>query len=462
MKRQRQHPKVVVLGAGSLFFGRQAIWQMIHSPHLRTGTLALVDTDAQKLDKMERLARKVVAHTGVPLKIEASPDRRDVLEESDFVILSFADRSAEFRGIDCAISAKYGIRMCSGDTIGPGGIFRTLREFPVICEACRDVEQLCPQAWVMNYINPTAAMGMGIRRYFPRLKSFALCDGPHMPHFKAYYAVRAGIIAKKEDFTPEIDRRFDMRVAGVNHFTWMLKAEYEGRDVMPRIAEDLRRQAATETVGGDTGAKAQDNDRIGYELFRIFGCVPTCVPHTKEYVRFWQGLGRTAEPIPALSIWEAQNRLKRHQQMWEQVDGFLDGSIPIDSYMTTFRPDHATDIVESVVGRLGKTFYLNTANSGAVVNMHDDNFLELACSIDADSITPHPVGEMPHSLRGLLTQVLDAHMTAIEAAVSCCRDVLLRAMLIDPMVSSIGDAEKIIEELLQAERDVLPAKWFGN
>jgi alpha-galactosidase len=142
------------------------------------------------------------------------------------------------------------------------------------------------------------------------------------------------------------------------------------------------------------------------------------------------------------------------------VDGFLDGSIPIDSYMTTFKPDHATDIVENIVGKLGKTFYLNTANTGAVANMNDDDFLELACSIDEKTITPHPVGEVPCALRGLLAQVLDAHMMAVEAAVSCRRDVLLRAMLIDPMVSSIADAQRIIDELLVAERDALPAKWF--
>jgi alpha-galactosidase len=457
-----QHPKVVVLGAGSLFFGRQAIWQMIHSEHLRKGTLALVDIDAQRLDKMAHLARKVVAHTAVPLKIEASVDRRDVLADSDFVILSFADRSVLFRGIDCDTSAKYGIRMCSGDTIGPGGIFRTLREFPVVHEVCKDVERLCPQAWVMNYINPTAAMGMGIRKYFPALKSFALCDGPHMPKFKMRYAVRAGVIPDLEHYTPAVDKRFDMRVAGANHFTWMIRAEVDGRDVMGKIAEWLRTAAAGETAGGDTGAKALHNERIGYELYRIFGCVPTCVPHTKEYVRFWQGLGKAPESIPPLSIWETEDRYERHEEMWRQVDGFLDGTIPIDTYMTTFKPDHATDIVESIVGKLGKTFYLNTANCGAVTNMDDDDYLELACSVDERAITPHPVGEMPHQLRGLVTQVLDAHMTSVEAAMTCRRDVLLRAFLIDPMVSNIADAERIIDELLAAERDALPAKWFQS
>jgi alpha-galactosidase len=332
----------------------------------------------------------------------------------------------------------------------------------VVHEVCKDVERLCPQAWVMNYINPTAAMGMGIRKYFPALKSFALCDGPHMPKFKMRYAVRAGVIPDLEHYTPAVDKRFDMRVAGANHFTWMIRAEVDGRDVMGKIAEWLRTAAAGETAGGDTGAKALHNERIGYELYRIFGCVPTCVPHTKEYVRFWQGLGKAPESIPPLSIWETEDRYERHEEMWRQVDGFLDGTIPIDTYMTTFKPDHATDIVESIVGKLGKTFYLNTANCGAVTNMDDDDYLELACSVDERAITPHPVGEMPHQLRGLVTQVLDAHMTSVEAAMTCRRDVLLRAFLIDPMVSNIADAERIIDELLAAERDALPAKWFQS
>src|SRR5690625_2587211 len=113
-------PKVVVLGAGSLFFGREAIWQMIHSEYLNTGTLALVDTNEDRLNKLVKLANMVVQETGVNLKIEGSTDRKEVLQNADFVVLSFAENSVKYRGIDCDISEKYGIRMCSGDTIGPG------------------------------------------------------------------------------------------------------------------------------------------------------------------------------------------------------------------------------------------------------------------------------------------------------------------------------------------------------
>src|SRR5699024_2271235 len=108
-----------------------------------------------------------------------------------------------------------------------------------------------------------------------------------------------------KEYTDEIDRDFDIRIAGVNHFTWLLKAEYKGKDVLPIIARSLRETAETETVGGDTDAKAFLNDTISYKLYEIFGYVPTCTAHTKEYVPYWQGLGKLKDAdIPPLSIWE--------------------------------------------------------------------------------------------------------------------------------------------------------------
>ncbi|MFC1997077.1 glycoside hydrolase family 4 [Chloroflexota bacterium] len=442
------------------FFGRQAIWQMVHSPYLNTGTLALVDTDEQRLEKMARLAEMVIAHTGVPLALEASTERKDVLNGADFVVLSFADRSVHFRGIDCQISQKYGVRMCSGDTIGPGGIFRAMRELPVILECARDIEALCPHAWVINYINPAAVNGIGLRRYAPQLKSFALCESLHMPHVKRRYALRAGIVPDEADYTDEIAARFHMRIAGVNHFTWMLKAEYESQDVMPAIVESIRKDAVTETDGGDQGAKARFNDAIGNRLYEVYGYVPVCVAHTKEYLRFWQGLGVKPEPIPPLSIWETEPRYERHAEMWQQVDAFISGEIPIGDFMVIFGPDHATDIIETMVGGIGKPFYINTSNNGAVANMADDAFLELLCDIDMDGPQPRPVGEMPRGLRGLQEQVLDAHELTAEAVATCDRGLLRRAMLTDPLLSSITDADAIVRELLDAERDALPACWF--
>ncbi|GHA35697.1 alpha-glucosidase/alpha-galactosidase [Devosia pacifica] len=455
-------PKVTVIGAGSLFFGRQAIWQMVHSPHLNGGTLTLVDTDKERLDKLEKLARMVADHEGVALTIEASTDRREVLAGSDFVVLSFAKDTVRYRGLDTQISEKYGIRMCSGDTIGPGGVFRAMRELPHILDCARDVEELCPDAWVINYINPSAVNGMALKRFAPNLKSFGLCDSLHMPHIKRRYAERAGLVAKNEALSAEIDSKFDLRIAGVNHFTWVLKAEYEGRDVIPDIGAAIGRRAATETDGGDTGAKAINNDAIGYQLFQMFDKVPACVAHTKEYVRYWQGHGVTKEEIPPLSLWETEARYARHREMWEQIDGFVTGQTPISEFMTTFGPDHATDIIENMVGNLGKPFYINTYNDGAVSNMADDAYLELLCDIDMDGPRPRPVGDMPRGLRSMQEIVLDTHELTAEAVAKGDRSLLRRALLVDPLTNSIADTEALIDELLDAERDNIPQHWYGG
>lgn len=455
-----QHPKVVVIGAGSLFFGRQAVWQMVASPHLSSGTLALVDTDGERLSKMAQLAEMVVAEAGVPLVVQAATDWKEVLGGADFVVLSFAKETVKYRGTDCAVAEKYGVRMCSGDTIGPGGVFRAMREFPLILECAGDIERLCPDAWVVNYINPSAVNGIGLKRYAPKLRSFALCDSLHMPHVKRRYALRAGIIRSDAAYTAEVDREFDLRIAGVNHFTWMLKAEYRGKDVMPDIAEAIRQQAATEDTGGDVGAKAKFNSAIAYALYAAFGCVPVCVAHTKEYVRYWQGLGKTPEPIPPLSIWETEDRFERHAAMWRQVDGFLSGKLPIENFMTSFGPDHATDVIEAMVGGLNKPFYINTFNDGAVTNMADDAFLELLCDVSMDGPKPRPVGEMPRGLRGMQETVLDTHELTAQAVATCDRGLLERALLTDPLTNSLGDTKAIIDELLEAEREVLPECWF--
>ncbi len=454
------NPKVVVLGAGSLFFGRQCIWQMVHSEHLNKGTLALVDTNEERLNKLVKLARMVVEANKVDLKIEGSVDRRKVLHDADFVVLSFAEDTVKYRGIDCAVSEKYGIRMCSGDTIGPGGIFRAMRELPVIMDCVQDIEKICPDAWVINYINPSTVNGIALKRYAPKLKSFALCDSHHMPHKKIIYAERAGIIGDKREYTEEINRKFDVRIAGVNHFTWLLKAEYEGKDVVPAIAESMKQSAETETVGGDTGAKALFNDKISYQLYEIFGYIPTCTAHTKEYVPYWQGLGKLKDQIPPLSIWETEDRYKRHEYMWTEIDSFLSGETPIEEYMTRFGPDHATDIIENMVAGLGKPFYINTFNQGAVTNMNNDAFLELLCEVTMDGVRPLPVGEMPRGIRGMQELLLDTHELTAEAVVEADREKLRRAMMTDPLVNSIADGDQIIAELLELEKDVIPEHWY--
>ena len=451
-----QHPKVAILGAGSFFFGRKSIWQMVHSPHLRGGTLALVDTDADRLDKMKRLAELAVAHHDAPLKVEAATDRRDVLADADFVILCFAHRNAHYRGVDCAISEKYGIRMCSGDTIGPGGVFRALRELPEIFNAARDIAQLCPDAWVINYINPAAVGGVALQRFFPELKSFALCDAQH------------GLRQRFANMTTvPNDDKLTVHTAGPNHFTWLLRAEYDGRDLIPEIVRQARERADADfneqVQGGTAAAKGWLNNSIAIELHDAMGYLPTVLGHTKEYVRYYQGLGTSGQDRhPPLKIFEWEDRVTATDRAWRRVDDFIAGRATMDEFDAEFGPDPATDVIEGMWANLGKPFFINTLNRGAVTNMPDDAVIELACDMDMAGPRPHAVGPMPVGLRGMSQTILDTHELTAQAAWEQRLDLVRRALLVDPLTSSIGDTDALMAELIEAERDALPAWCQGQ
>ncbi len=442
-------PKVVVVGAGSLFFGRKAIWQMVHSLHLRQGTLALVDTDAVRLEKMKTLAERVIEHNASPLRLEASVDRRDVLKGADFVVLAFADRNVHYRDIDCRISEKYGIRMCSGDTIGPGGVFRALREWPQIAGCARDVLELCPDAWLINYINPATVHGMGLQRFFPSIKSFALCD--------AQYTLRQSYA---EICSVPADDRFKLLTAGPNHFTWMLEASYDGRDLTDTIVEHMRGQASgdlnEQAQGSKCHAKGWLNNGIAVELFDAFGVLPSVVSHTKEYVRFYQASGRAGRDThPPLKIFETAERVAWTNEVWARVDAYLSGAADIAEFDTEFGMDPATDLIENMWAGLNKPTFINTNNRGAVPNMADDAFIELLCDIDMDGPRPRPHPEMPRGVRGLCEQVLDTHELTAAAAHHCDHDLIRRALLTDPLTHSIGDTDALIEDIMNEQAEVL-------
>lgn len=449
------NPKVVIVGAGSLFFGRKALWQITHSPHLNDGTLGLVDIDAERLDKMKRLAEKVIAHRGVPLRLEASTDRRAVLADADYVVLCFADRNAHFRGVDVETSAKYGIRMCSGDTIGPGGVFRTARELPEIARVCEDIRDLCPNAWIVNYINPTAVHGMALRRYFPDLRSFAICD--------AQWALR-GRVAQAVG-VPD-DDKLVVRSVGPNHFTWLVEASYDGRDVMSKLIESVRAAGEADlnqqAQGGAASSKGLLNNSIAIELYDAFGALPTVLGHTKEYVRFYQRPGVLGEDRhPALKLFDVPARLEWTRRDWARVDAYLNGEADIAEFDEEFGPDPATDVIESMAGGLGKRFFINTTNGDAVANLSRDAFIELECEIDAEhGPRPLPAPALPRGVRGMCELVLDTHEITAEAVMTGDRRLLRRALLTDPLTNSIGDTDALIDELLDREADALPEGAF--
>jgi alpha-galactosidase len=440
-------PKIVIIGAGSLFFGRKLVWSMNRLPGLTEGHLALVDTDPGHLRLMKSLAEKTRAASGAAFEISATTDYREALPGADFVILSFSHRNAHYRGVDCEVSARHGIRMCSGDTIGPGGVFRALRELPKIRAIARAVEQLCPRAWLINYINPSTVIGIFLQRH-TRTRNLALCDSLHLPHLNRGYMQLIGL-------DPADAAHFSLRIAGVNHFTFCLEARHRGQDVLPRITAALRKLGETEDPAAD--AKSVFNKRISAKLAEVFGALPVCTAHTKEYLPYFQGQGAHVadEIVPPLKIFEHPAREAQTEKMWDDLRAYESGAKPIAEFLEKTTSDHATDLVQAVWNGSGRHLYVNVPNGGSVPNLPPDALLELECVCDAEGARPLPVGDMPLGLRSLQMRVLDTHELTVEAFVKQDRALLLRALAVDPIVNSLAAAEAVLADLYEAQKDCL-------
>ncbi len=456
-----QGPKITVIGAGSFFFGKPVIHKMATSPVMAGGTLALVDTRAEVLQTMVRLAERVCTATGSNVKVIGSTDRRAVLADSDFVVLTFSDRNAHFRGLDTRIAAKHGIRMCSSDTIGPGGIFRSLRETPHVLAMARDVHELAPHAWLINFVNPTTVLGTALQRYAPEVKSFALCDGHHEPYCTLGWCKALGILpADATAVPPDVQARLDLAIGGVNHATFILRCSYDGQDLMPRLREVIAQRAAKEAQHPQQHSKERYNSTYALQLFDLYGVYPDTIGHTKEYVPFFQGYGVAPVSPEPLTLFDADERARVMAEAWRKTEDYASGAASVEEFLSTVHDDHATDIIESMWGGLGKAFFINTPNRGAVTNLPDDAVLEARCHVDMNGPRPLAIGAFPRGALALEQQIIDTHELTAEAAVTGDRAILRRALLTDPICNNIADADACIAELLDAQRDALPAYWY--
>ena len=194
-------------------------------------------------------------------------------------------------------------------------MFRALREIPIALEIAADVARLAPDAWVINFVNPSTVLGIALDRYAPEVRSFSICDGPHEPHNRVRLLKRLGIVPQDTVAMPlEVEQKLDFDIVGVNHFSWITRLAYDGVDYLPRWRELLAADAAEELAttesregGSDNNAasKARFNANYALQLMDVFGAYPDRIAHTKEYVPFFQGYGAAPVTPEPLAVFDA-------------------------------------------------------------------------------------------------------------------------------------------------------------
>ncbi len=428
-------PYITILGAGSAVFARQLMTDILQIEGLDEGCFALVDIDAGRLELAQRIAEQLIARSGKHWKIRASTERRDVLAGSDFLINTIEVAGLANVRHDFDIPMKYGINQCIGDTIGPGGIFKALRTGPAWLDILHDAEQLCPQAWMLNYTNPMSILTLAALTG-TSMRTVGLCHSvQHTSRMLAEYL--------------EVPyEELEWRCAGINHNAWFTELRHQGHDMYPRLLE--RAQVP----------EVYERDPVRFEIARYFGAFVTeSSGHFSEYVPYFRKRpdlverycrsgyrGETGFYANNWPTWRAQNDIS--------IQEMLAGTREVPF---TRSHEYGSVIIEAITQHRPAVIYGNVRNTGLIDNL-PDGCVEVACLVDQNGVQPCHFGTLPEQLAALNRSHMAIHALMCEALLTRNKEAARYALLLDPLsaaVCSPAEINALFDEMWQAERDYL-------
>ncbi|MGQ9513718.1 MAG: family 4 glycosyl hydrolase [Thermoproteota archaeon] len=426
--------KIVAIGAGSSSFGRGIIIDAMRSKEMNQidCTLSLVDINEKALDRMASLADRVRKNLGSKIIVESTTDRRKALRGADFVITSVAIRRMQLWEQDLRVPASYGFVQALGENGGPGGIFHALRNFELMIPICRDIESLSPDALLLNYTNPESRIVMAIN-HLTKVRVAGLCHGVNMAH-EAISNVLERPIEKLKVIT-----------GGLNHFFWVLSViDVEtGKDLYP----ELRRRIIEN--------KPVHLQPLVRKLVEIFGYLT--IPsddHVGEYLQFASEFTGSKWPYGLES-----RKIPREDKVEENwLDPYAFGEKAIDERVLQPSGELAIPIIlDIVLDRKRWEPSVNVLNDGLYVeNLPSDAVVEVPATVDASGIHPEHVGPIPEPLATFNRLEVSIQKAVLEAYRTRSKKKLLQALLLCPQVTSITNAERLMEDMLNLQKEYLP------
>lgn len=428
-------PRIALVGAGSTVFAKNIIGDVISQPELADCTISLFDINAERLETSRVVAEKLVSSIGAPTTIEATMDRREALTGADFVITMI--QVGGYRPstvIDFEIPKKYGLRQTIADTLGIGGIMRGLRTIPVLVDVAKDMEELCPEALYLNYVNPMA------------MNCWAIGRASHISTVGLCHSVQgtAGELAK--DLSVPVDE-INYTCAGINHMAFYTTFERNGEDLYPRIREVL-----------DEG-RQPDTNRVRYEIFKRFGYFVTeSSEHFAEYVPWFIKRDRP-EMIEEFNIPldEYPRRCESQIAKWETMRAEYEGDAPIEHKRSH---EYAAKIMLGKVTGQPQVIYGNFPNHGLISNLPEGACVEVACLVDRNGFQPTVFGELPIQLAAMMQTNINVQALTVEAALTGKRDYIYQAAALDPHTAaelSLDQIWHLVDDLIEAHGEYLPA-----
>ena len=441
--------KITFMGAGSTVFAKNVLGDSMLSPALRDFEIALYDIDPKRLeesyDMICALNRNINEGRATISKYLGVPNRRDALRGADFVVNAIQVGGYDPCTItDFEIPKKYGLRQTIADTLGIGGIFRTLRTIPVLADFAEDMQAVCPNAWFLNYTNPMAMLAGYMQRYTD-VKTVGLCHSVQVCTKSLFKSL--GMLEEFEQWGP-----YREKIAGINHMAWLLEIyDAKGNDLYPEI-----KRRANEILEHPENYETKNLVRLDY--IRRFGYYCTeSSEHNAEYNNLYikskypELIERYRIPLD-----EYPRRCVNQIAGWEKRrQDYLAGNISHERSR-----EYASHIMEAMVTGVPYEIGGNVLNKGLITNLPHNACVEVPCLVNRQGILPTVVGDLPEICAAMNRTNINVQLLTIEAAVTRKKEAVYQAAMLDPHTSSelsIDDIIAMCDELFEAHKDWIPA-----
>lgn len=431
--------KITFIGAGSTIFAKNVLGDCFLCDSIKNDLeIALYDIDPQRLDDSDRLIRAlnekynegkaaIKSYLGVE-------NRKEALRGADFVINAIQVGGYEpCTVIDFEIPKKYGLRQTIADTLGIGGIFRALRTIPVLDDFAKDMMQVCPNAWFLNYTNPMCMLSNYMQRYTD-VKTVGLC-----------HSVQVCTSGLLNALDIKAEGVYD-KIAGINHMAWLLEVrDKDGNDLYPIIKERAAKKNANE----------KHPDMVRFEYIRRLGYYCTeSSEHNAEYNPFFIK-NKYPELIEKYNIPldEYPRRCINQINDWEKQREKL---LNHENIEHTRSREYGSRIIEAMVTNTPYKIGGNVLNTGLITNLPSEATVEVPCMVDRTGINPTYVGDLPLQLAALNSSNIYPQLLTVEAAVTHNKETLYQAAMADPHTAaelSIDDIVSMCDELLEAHKN---------
>jgi alpha-galactosidase/6-phospho-beta-glucosidase family protein len=426
--------RICIVGAGSVNWTPTLLQDLVLTPGL-SGTIVLHDIAPEPLALMEQLARKIVDLADGVFTIEATTDQAAALHGADFVVVTISTGGLRAMQHDLEIPARYGVMQSVGDTVGPGGLARALRNIPVMVDLARAMERHCPDAWLLNLTNPMATTTRAIARE-TRIRVVGLCH--ETDNVRETLTRMFGVP----------DAAIDYVVAGTNHLPWMTTLTIDGEDGFDLLRDYVAAGNPIPRKASHVGIKEsfQDNWQVKLALFDIFGALPAAGDrHVAEFFPWFLTPETNYGADYGVLLTTVEQRVAIGREGRGSVTGWLDGSRPLQL-------SHSREPVADIIAAIsnGGTFrtVVNLPNQGQIANLPLDAVVETLGVLGPTGAHPLTSGPLPPGLLNTVYPHVVNQELIVEAALTGNHRLALQALVNDPLVRDPRSAQQMFEELI--------------